>query len=142
VISVVVRGRTGRARIGGDDLRSRLGLNDDRVWINANRQVTGSIRLKYDAISCRPGLPTSRRTSIAGGVRQKFERSTIFYHSGVGAHAIGGTVLGAYHDEGGPRGHLGFPTSDVHTLKGGSRRARFEHGVITCDGGSCTVTSG
>jgi SpoIID/LytB domain protein len=142
VISVVVHGTRGRATIGGGDLRSRLGLNDDRVWINANRQVTGSIRLKYDAMSCRPGLPTSRRAGVAGGMRQRFQRSTIFYHSGAGAHAIGGNVLSRYLHEGGPRGHLGFPTTDVHRLKSGARRARFEHGVITCDGGSCTVSGG
>ncbi len=139
IVTVVVRGSTGSATISGSTLRAALGLNDDRVWINANRQVTGAIRTKYDAIGCRPGLPTSRRARVAGGQRQRFQRSTIYYRSGVGAHAIGGAVLKAYLAEGGPSGHLGFPTSDVRTLADGSRRARFEHGVITCDGTACTV---
>ncbi len=141
IISVTVKGADGHATIGGDTLRSRLGLNDDRVWIDSNRQITGAIRNKYDAISCKPGLPRSKRTNVAGGQRQRFDRSTIYYRSGVGAHAIGGAVLSAYLGEGGPNGHLGFPTTDVKTLDDGSRRARFEHGVITCDGGSCNVAT-
>jgi uncharacterized protein with LGFP repeats len=76
---------------------------------------------------------------VAGGMRQRFEQATIFFRSDVGAHAIGGAVLTTYLDEGGPGGQLGFPTTDVRTLADGSRRARFEHGVITCDGTSCTV---
>jgi uncharacterized protein with LGFP repeats len=141
ITSVTVKGAHGHATITGDTLRSRLGLNDDRVWINSNRQVTGVIRNKYDAMSCKPGLPTSKRTNVAGGQRQRFDRSTIYYRSDVGAHAIGGVVLDAYLGEGGPNGHLGFPTTDVKRLADGSRRARFEQGVITCDGGSCTVAS-
>jgi SpoIID/LytB domain protein len=141
IVSVVVKGANGQATIDGDQLRASLGLNDDRVWINANRQVTGEIRQKYDAIDCRPGLPTSRRQVVAGGQRQRFQRATIFYRSDLGAHAIGGAVLQTYLDEGGPGGHLGFPTTDVRTLSGGARRARFEHGVITCDGTDCTVAN-
>jgi stage II sporulation protein D len=142
IVSVVVQGANGTATIDGDTLRSALGLKDDRVWINANRQVTGEIRLKYDTIGCRPGLPTSRRSAVAGGLRQRFERATIFYRSGVGAHSIGGPVLTTYLDEGGPGGGLGFPTTDVRTLSDGSRRARFERGVITCDGSTCRVARG
>jgi uncharacterized protein with LGFP repeats len=50
-------------------------------------------------------------------------------------------VLARYFDEGGPAGHLGFPTSDVRRLKNGNLRASFESGVITCepDGSSCQV---
>jgi SpoIID/LytB domain protein len=142
IVSVVVVGANGRATISGDDLRAALGLKDDRVWINANRQVTGEIRQKYDAIGCRPGLPTSRRSAVAGGQRQKFERATIFYRSDAGAHSIAGAVLAAYLDRGGPGGRLGFPTTDVRTLSNGSRRARFQRGVITCGTSGCTVSFG
>jgi stage II sporulation protein D len=142
IVSVDVAGANGTATINGDELRSALGLKDDRVWINANRQVTGEIREKYDTMGCRPGLPTSRRSAVAGGMRQRFERATIFYRSNVGAHSIGGSVLTEYLHEGGPGGRLGFPTTDVRTLSGGSRRARFEHGVITCSASGCRVTRG
>jgi stage II sporulation protein D len=141
ITSVTVKGEKGSATIGGDRLRAALGLNDDRVWINSNRQVIGEIRQKYDSTNCKPGLPTSKRTKVAGGQRQRFNRSTIYYRSDVGAHVVGGAVLNTYLAEGGPSGHLGFPTTDVRTLTDGSRRARFEHGVITCDAGSCTVAA-
>jgi SpoIID/LytB domain protein len=142
IVSALVVGANGGATISGDDLRSGLGLKDDRVWINANRQVTGEIRQKYDAIGCRPGLPTSRRSAVAGGLRQRFERATIFYRSGVGAHSLGGAVLAEYLDRGGPGGRLGFPITDVRTLSNGSRRARFERGVITCRASGCRVSFG
>jgi len=141
IVSVTVKGANGSTTIDGDRLRAALGLNADRVWINANRQVTGEIRQKYDSTGCRPGLPTSRRVHVAGGQRQQFKKGTIYYRSDVGAHAIGGAVLGAYLGEGGPKGRLGFPISDVRKLSDGSRRAKFEHGVITCDGGDCSVSS-
>jgi stage II sporulation protein D len=140
IVSVVVRGADGSKTIGGGTLRAALGLNDDRVWINADRQVTGQIRRKYDAIGCRPGLPRSKSAKVAGGQRQRFAKATIYFRSGLGAHAIGGAVLGAYLGEGGPGGRLGFPTTDVRTLADGSKRARFEGGVITCDGSGCTVS--
>ena len=50
IISVTVRGQDGTSSISGTSLRSALGLRDDRVWINRNRQVTGEIRAKYDEL--------------------------------------------------------------------------------------------
>ena len=139
IISVTVQGESGSAAIGGSTLRSALGLRDDRVWIDANRQVTGAIREKYDALGCAPGLPRSRQKTIAGGLRQAFEGATIFFKEGPGAHELWGPVLDRYLDEGGPDGSFGFPKTDVRTLKNGNLRVRFEGGVITCkpDGSSC-----
>ncbi|RPJ15407.1 MAG: hypothetical protein EHM22_00590, partial [Actinobacteria bacterium] len=141
ILSVTVEGANGQASISGGALRSKLGLPDDRLWINVNRHVTGAIRAKYDGLGCSPGLPTSRQVAVAGGDRQKFQGGTI-YHSGTsGAHYVRGPVLARYFDEGGPAGHLGFPTSDVRRLTNGNLRATFETGVITCepDGSSCQV---
>ena len=129
-----------QAAISGDKLRSSLGLPDDRVWINANRSVTGEIRAKYDGLGCSPGLPTSRQVSVAGGERQKFEDGTIYHSGSTGAHLLRGLVLNRYLSKGGPAGRLGFPTSDVHRLENGNLRASFERGVITCNDSSCTVT--
>jgi SpoIID/LytB domain protein len=139
ILSVTVRGANGQASISGNTLRSALGLNDDRVWINADRLVTGAIRAKYDALGCSPGLPRSRQAQVAGGRRQKFERGTIYHSDGTGAHVLRGPVLGEYLSRGGPGGNLGFPTTDVHALQNGNQRAKFEHGVITCadDGSRC-----
>lgn len=139
IVSVTVQGETGSVSINGSTLRSALGLRDDRVWIDANRQVTGAIREKYDALGCTPGLPRSRQVSVAGGARQKFATSTIFHADGPGAHELWGPILDRYLAEGGPKGSFGFPTTDVRTLKNGNLRVRFESGVITCkpDGSSC-----
>jgi SpoIID/LytB domain protein len=141
ILSATVVGAAGQAEVSGNTLQSALGLNDDRVWINANRLVTDEIREKYDELLCSPGLPTSRRVSVAGGLRQAFEDGTIYSSSATGAHEVHGPVLERYLQEGGPAGSLGFPTTDVRRLENGNLRSDFEHGSITCqpEGGGCTV---
>ena len=141
IMQVTVKGASGQASISGGTLRSSLGLADDRLWINSDRRIIDAIRAKYDGLGCSPGLPTSRQVSVAGGERQKFEDGTIYHSGSAGAHVLRGLVLDRYLTEGGPAGHLGFPTSDVHKLQNGNLRASFEGGVITCDPGdsSCTV---
>jgi SpoIID/LytB domain protein len=141
IMSVTVKGANGLAAISGDKLRSSLGLPDDRLWINADRSITGEIRAKYDGLGCSPGLPTSRQVSVAGGQRQRFEDGMIFHSASAGGHYLRGLVLNQYLVKGGPGGRLGFPTSDVHRLQNGNLRASFERGVITCDpdDSSCVV---
>ena len=141
ILSVTVQGDGGQAEVSGNTLRSALGLRDDRVWINSNRLVTGTIRDKYDALGCSPGLPTSKQASAAGGFKQAFEQGTIYSSDATGTHELHGPVLDRYKDEGGPGGALGFPITDVRKLKNGNVRARFQDGVITCqaDGSSCSV---
>jgi SpoIID/LytB domain protein len=137
IISITVNGERGSVPISGATLRSALGLRDDRVWINRDRQIVGAIRQKYDAVDCSPGLATSRQVAVAGGVRQTFEDATIYFKEGVGVHALGDPVLAFYRDKGGPGGPLGFPVSDVRTMGNGSLRASFEHGRITCNVSGC-----
>ncbi|MGQ0671189.1 MAG: SpoIID/LytB domain-containing protein [Actinomycetota bacterium] len=139
IITATVEGANGSATISGITLRSRLGLRDDRVWINADRSVTGQIREKYDDLNCSPGLPTSKQTAVASGLRQKFKMATIYYREGAGAHELSGAILDFYLAQGGPGGALGFPTSDVTTKPNGSTTATFEHGTVTCTpSGSCS----
>lgn len=141
ITQATVKGENGTATISGASLRSALGLRDDRVWINRDRQITGEIRDKYDALECSPGLATSRQVRVAGGRRQAFEDSTIYWSDATSARSLNGAVLTFYKQEGGPAGDLGFPTTDVRTMKNGNTRARFEHGVITCKpDGSCWIS--
>jgi stage II sporulation protein D len=141
IVQATVQGENGTASVSGATLRSALGLRDDRVWINRDRQVTGAIRSKYDAMNCSPGLATSRQVRVAGGLRQAFEDATIYSSDATGAYALDGAVLDSYKDEGGPSGSLGFPTSDVRTMDNGNLRASFEHGVITCrPDGTCSLS--
>jgi uncharacterized protein with LGFP repeats len=141
IVTVTVKGENGTASISGSTLRSALALRDDRVWINQDRLVTGDIRVKYDALGCSPGLPTSREVLVAGGARQTFQNATIFSKEGPGSHSLWGPVLDFYLSKGGPGGKLGFPTSDVRTLDSGKLRANFERGVVTCGpSGGCSVS--
>lgn len=137
IVSIMVRGSNGSKPISGSVLRSALGLRDDRVWINANRNITGEIREKYDALNCSPGLPRSRQTVVPGGMRQKFEDANIYFSQGTGAHELHGPVLTRYLELGGPGGRFGFPITDVRRLSNGNLRARFERGVITCGDTRC-----
>ena len=140
IVTITVRGSNGSKPISGPRLRSALGLRDDRVWIDADRHITGSIRQKYDALNCSPGLPRSRQTQVAGGLRQKFDDATIYFSQGTGAHELHGPVLEHYVENGGPGGRLGFPITDVRRLSNGNLRAGFEHGVITCVDAACRVS--
>ena len=140
IISTTVKGDSGTASISGATLRSALALPDDRVWINANRLVTGSIRAKYDNLECAPGLPTSRQVRVAGGERQKFEVATIYTSDATGAHSLSGALLDFFLSKGGPGGKLGFPTTDVQRLSGGATKAVFEHGFVKCTAaGVCKI---
>ena len=140
IISTTVKGQNGSATISGATLRSDLGLLDDRVWIDANRLVTGAIRQKYDALDCSPGLATSRQVKVAGGLRQRFEDGVIYQSDSTGAHLLWGDLLDFYGNRGGPGGSLGFPIGDQATLSNGGTRARFEHGVVKCTpAGSCRI---
>ncbi|MEX2420423.1 MAG: SpoIID/LytB domain-containing protein, partial [Actinomycetota bacterium] len=50
ILTVTVMGANGQSSISGNTLQSLLSLNDDRVWINADRLEEGEIREKYDAL--------------------------------------------------------------------------------------------
>lgn len=140
IISTTVRGDSGTASISGATLRSALALPDDRVWINSNRLVTGSIRAKYDNLECAPGLATSRQVQVAGGERQKFEAATIYTSDATGAHSLSGALLDFFLAKGGPSGTLGFPTTDLQKLSSGGAKAAFEHGVVKCTAaGVCKI---
>lgn len=132
ILSVSVSGTSGTTTISGGTLQSRLGLKDDRLWIGTNMLVTGKVRTKYDSLACAPGAPTTAQTTVSGGLRQKFERATIFQGLDLDAFSIDGAVLTFYLSQKGPRGSLGFPISDVRTLSNGAFRARFQGGTVTC----------
>jgi SpoIID/LytB domain protein len=141
ILQVTVVGESGSVTVSGETLRSRLGLPDDRVWIDRNRLVVGAIRAKYDAMNCSPGLPMSRQVEVAGGLRQAFEKGTIYHSQGTGAHFLDDPVLAFYRRKGGPGGKLGFPTTDVRKMANGNLRAAFEHGRITCrPDGTCWIS--
>jgi SpoIID/LytB domain protein len=133
-------GTKGSAGISGFEIEIALGLASDRVWVNSDRNVTGPIRSRYDATMCKPGLPASPDTPVAGGERQGFANGTIYNLSSVGAHWIFGALLKFYVTHGGAAGSLGFPTADEQTGVNGRTWATFQHGKIACtSGGVCSI---
>jgi SpoIID/LytB domain protein len=129
-----VSGSTGGATISGGELRTALGLPDDRVWINADKNVLGPIRVKYDALMCKPGLPTSVRTSVPGGSRQAFETGAIYRNAGIDLQVwLRGALYREYLDVGGATGRLGLPTSNPVAATAHRRAARCPTGCTRAD---------
>jgi SpoIID/LytB domain protein len=120
---MVVTGTTGEASLGGGQLRSALGLPDDRVWINANRNVVGEIRATYDATMCAPGIPTSIARPLPGGSRQTFEVGAIYRNGSADVTVwLNGAIYSEYLQVGAAKGKLGLPTSGVLPIGGRSSR--------------------
>jgi SpoIID/LytB domain protein len=121
IITVVVRGATGRARITGSELRAAFGLPDDRVWFDKDKNVLGAIRVEYDDLNCRPGVPTSQELVLADGSRQRFEKGGIYDNAAASVTVwIRGTIYDEYRAVGEVMGVLGLPTEDVVALRSGT----------------------
>jgi stage II sporulation protein D len=136
IITVRVEGNNGSDVISGAQFRAGLGLKDDRVWVNRDKNVTGRIRTTYDAASCAPGLPTSPEVSVPGGSRQLFETGAIYRNTGDVTVWLKGAVFDEYTAVGGADGRLGLPTSKVVPVTGvtgcaaGCSRTTFVRGRI------------
>ena len=138
ILTIQVNGSSGAAPISGTQLRAALGLPDDRVWINSDKNVTGAIRTKYDHLMCAPGLPTTPQTHVSGGTRQKFEVGAIYRNAG-GAVTVWlkGPVYQEFVGAGGVSGPLGLPAATLVKITGptgcgggGCARVGFDRGRI------------
>lgn len=137
VIRATVRGGTGSAVVSGTELRAALGLPDDRIWINQNKNIVGAVRAKYDSVMCRPGLPTTPVMQLDHGSRQRFRTGGIYRNSAADVTVwLKGPIDTEYLDAGGATGVLGLPTSDIAATRHARatcpscRRILFEHGRI------------
>ena len=136
IVTVRVTGRSGSDVITGAQFRAGLGLKDDRVWVNRDKNVTGQIRATYDRENCGPGLPTTPEVDVRGGSRQKFETGAIFRNAGDATVWLRGPVYDEYTGVGGADGELGLPTSKVSPITGvpgcadGCSRTSFDDGRI------------
>jgi SpoIID/LytB domain protein len=136
IITVRVQGGSGSDVITGAQFRAGLGLKDDRVWVNRNKNVTGKIRATYDAEACAPGLPTSREVGVPGGSSQTFESGAIYRNVGDVTVWLKGPVYDEYAAVGGATGRLRLPTSKVVSISGvpgcasGCSRTSFDRGRI------------
>lgn len=143
IITVKVNGGGGASMVSGTELRAALGMPDDRVWINRNKNVTGSIRTKYDHIMCAPGLPTTPQVSVSGGSRQTFAVGAIYHDVGGATVWLKGPVYDEYTAAGGANGVLGLPLGGPKNLSAPAgcgaattcSRTEFKHGRIYYKGG-------
>lgn len=128
IVTATVVGVDGSASVTGTELRLGLGLRDDRVWINSDRNVVGAIRTEYDAQNCAPGLPTSTQQTVSGGAQQFFRLGGIFRNAGRDLTLwVKGPLYDEYRAVGAAGGKLGLPLSEVRSLAqgtSGSARAK------------------
>jgi SpoIID/LytB domain protein len=137
MVKVTVVGTSGQASLNGTELRRGLGLKDNRVSINANGQVTGVIRTRYDRLMCAPGMPTSSQQAVPGGTRQRFAVGALYWNQARGvAFWVRGPVYDKYRALGESGGLLGMPRSDAAGLdlpgctKETCWKGRFEKGYV------------
>ncbi len=136
IIQVDVMGTSGSAVITGTRLKAALGLRDDRVWVNTNRNVLGPIRERYDSLMCGPGLPVSPTRTVPGGQEQLFVDGGLYRNGSKDAtYWIRGAIDDEYRELGTGSGVLGLPLGPVRTLGraldcSDCRRADFEKGRI------------
>jgi SpoIID/LytB domain protein len=137
IITIIVSGANGSSTVTGSQLRAALGLPDDRVWVNSDRNVVGAIRAFYDQMNCKPGLPTTPQLVLADGSRQLFNKGGIYQNVRLGVVTyLRGTILEEYRVVGGVYGVLGWPASSVVKLSAdtggctGCARVDFDHGRI------------
>ena len=132
IITITVEGTNSSITLTGPQFRRALDLRDSKVWINTNRNVTWPLRDKYDAIGCRPGLATTPKEQVPGGLRQRFESGALFRNSSRGGtHWLYSRVYEFFTTHGALR-HFGFPTTDVRRKSGGTVWAAFGGRKIVC----------
>ncbi|WP_394842154.1 peptidoglycan DD-metalloendopeptidase family protein [Pendulispora brunnea] len=97
-------------------------------------EVHGAIRDKWRDLKWETGelgypITDEFTTPDGYGRYNVFERGSIYWTSGTGAHEVRGAIRDRWKDEGWEAGHLGYPTSDEYDV-GNDRQSDFEHGSI------------
>jgi SpoIID/LytB domain protein len=129
-------GRATSAKLTGPQFSSALGLLDDKVWIDSNRNIEGAIRGRYDGLMCAPGLAMTPQRGIGGGEVQKFANGAIYVNPAVSTPSwLHGDVYAKYQRLGGGGSFLGLPRTNLIAVStgcgsGGCFRADFDAGRI------------
>jgi len=137
IVSAVAKGATGTAIVTGGELRSGLALPDGRVWINADRNITGAIRERYDALGCAPGFATSPTRTVTGGAQQFFDDGGLYRNAAQDLVVwLRGLIDQEYRAVGAGTGTLGVPIGSPVPIGArvaacdGCKRVAFVHGRI------------
>ncbi|MEV1282668.1 hypothetical protein AB0J00_07350, partial [Modestobacter sp. NPDC049651] len=109
------------------------------IWSAATgaHYVKGALRDKWNEWGSdggRLGMPMTDEQAGPGGVYYNdFQRGSVYWRSGIGAHAVLGTIWQTYAANGGYPGWLGMPTSEERQLGNGDYQQDFEGGRIIYD---------
>lgn len=129
---VRVEGTLGDARLSGGTFRSILGLKSNLVF----HHIIGSIRQRYDAMNCKPGLPTGGEFTwkdLDGTVRgkaQNFTGGRLFFDASSSRVYWTNLTMTQHYDYRRTKGQdLGLPTADSIGVTGG-KMTTFENGNI------------
>lgn len=132
------RGSLGNVILSGASFRSLIGAKSTLV----HHHIKGAIRGRWEALLCRPGLPTRGEFTWrdldgrARGSAQNFTDGRLFRNaSGNVVFWTRGAILERYDDLRAKGVDLRLPISDEYAISGG-RRSDFERGYITWNSSS------
>ncbi len=97
-------------------------------WSGGTFEIDGATLLRHEALGGVHGVlgyPTSDVGSVGDGRGRvtRFEGGSIYSASSTGAHEVHGAISDRYRVNGGPRGALRYPTSDVRAIS--DRRGKY-----------------
>ena len=143
-IAIAGGGSVSRFQRGRISRRADLGTFD----------VRGPLDLLYTSLGAETGalgFPISGQESVAGGLRNRFQKGRISWSSVTGAHATRGPIALEYARRGAEGGGLGFPVSEETVVRDSPykrvgapvrRRSEFQKGSLTYDERTGVVTLG
>ncbi|TKJ35620.1 hypothetical protein [Blastococcus sp. CCUG 61487] len=108
-------------------------------------RVFGGISEKWDALGLENGplgYPVSDETGglAGGGTYQLFQGGAIYWSPTTGAQPVSGAIRDAWAAAGAESSALGYPAEDGRWVAGGISQ-RFQHGTLTWDSATNTVTA-
>jgi uncharacterized protein with LGFP repeats len=109
-----------------------MGLKSNLIF----HHIIGAIRVRYDAMSCKPGLPSGGESTwkdldgTARGKAQTFANGRLYLNADTSKVYFVTRVIMVHHDARRDVGHdLGMPTGDSISVTGG-KVSSFENGRI------------
>ncbi|WP_455834803.1 LGFP repeat-containing protein [Pseudarthrobacter siccitolerans] len=106
------------------------------IWNPATgaRITKGAIGAAWESVGgplSHLGYPkTNEYLTARGGVTQDFQFGQIVYSTETGSRFMRGPIGATWNVYGGPRGHLGYLTSNEIVLTGGGAKQYFQYGAV------------
>ncbi|MCH6470352.1 PKD domain-containing protein [Sinomonas terrae] len=111
---------------------------------SGTHESVGAIRAEWQATGFERGVlgyPTTEVVTglVNGGSYQNYQGGAIVSSPASGTHESYGPIRSAWQSTGFERGYLGYPTSEVYTVPGGTAQ-NYQGGKITDINGQITIT--